>query len=415
MRPSASGFSRLAVGISGRHFRGAACLAAGLTAAGPAPAVFNDRLELWAAENVTYDSNVMRLSKSLTPQSAGATQLYDTVYTTHLGVSANLPVSQQLFLAEYTRYQSKYRYFKDFDFTGHTARAHWQWLAGQDKNGTLGYTESEGLSAFGNIQKREPDLVTSRQAYWTGNWLVTPRWRATSAITGAQMRHSDPARKPNDIDTQSAEVGLAYITPLDNSAGIVTRFEHGSIPNALQLAGFPAGFDNEYRQYGLGATVVWLPAGHSRFEGRVEAVRREYQQATQRNYTGPIVRALYTWTPTPKLTVLTALNRDVGPAEEIQTSFVLVTGGYVRPRWLVTEKIALQGNVEYNVWDYHGDPSIAGANFRHRVRTFGGKVDYRPTPKILLSAGVNREIRTSDLPTGDYEVTVAFVEGRIGF
>jgi hypothetical protein len=195
----------------------------------------------------------------------------------------------------------------------------------------------------------------------------------------------------------------------------VTRFEHGSIPNAIPLAGFPAGFDNEYKQYGIGATVVWLPAGHSRFEGRVEAVRREYEQATQRNYTGPIVRALYTWTPTPKLTVLAALNRDVGPAEEIQTSFVLVTGGYIRPRWLVTEKVALQGNVEYNVWDYHGDPAIAGANFRHRVRTFGGKVDYRPTPKILLSAGVNREVRTSDLPTGDYEVTVAFVEGRIGF
>jgi hypothetical protein len=57
--------------------------------------------------------------------------------------------------------------------------------------------------------------------------------------------------------------------------------------------------------------------------------------------------------------------------------------------------------------DYHGDPSIAGANFRHRLTTFGGKVDYRPTPKILLSAGVNREVRTSDLPTGDYEVTVA--------
>jgi hypothetical protein len=208
---------------------------------------------------------------------------------------------------------------------------------------------------------------------------------------------------------------MGYITPLDNSFGVVARFEHGRIPNAVPLTGFPVGFDNEYKQYGIGATLIWLPAGHSRFEGRVEAVRREYEQATQRNYTGPIVRALYTWTPTPKLTVLAALSRDVGPAEEIQTSFVLVTGGYVRPRWLVTEKIALSGNAEYNVWDYHGDASIAGANFRHRVRAFGGKLDYRPTTKILLSAGVNREVRTSDLPTGDYEVTVAFVEGRIGF
>ncbi len=113
--------------------------------------------------------------------------------------------------------------------------------------------------------------------------------------------------------------------------------------------------------------------------------------------------------------MLASASRDVGPAEDIQTSFVLVTGGYVRPRWILTEKVSLLANAEYNVWDYHGDPTVPGGNFRHRVRTFGGKVDYRPTPRILLSAGVNREVRTSDLPTGDYEVTVGFVEGRIGF
>jgi exopolysaccharide biosynthesis operon protein EpsL len=414
MRFSASGSWQLAVGISGKPFRTAALLAAGLTAAGPAAALFDDRVELWAAENATHDTNVLRLSKHIDPVSIGATQLSDTVYTTHLGISANLPVSQQLFLAEYTRYRSTYQYFKDLDFTGHTARAHWQWLWGQDKNGTLGYTESEGLSSFNNIQKRAPDLVTSRQAYFTGNWLVTPRWRATSALTGVQARHSDDERKANNIDTQSAEVGLAYVTPLENSFGLVTRFEQGRIPSPVPLAGFPAGFDNEYKQYGLGVTMVWLPAGHSRFEGRVEMVQREYDQATERNYRGPIVRALYTWTPTPRVTVAASLSRDVGPADDVTTSFVLVSGGYIRPRWFVTEKIALQGNVEYNVWDYHGDPAVGG-NFRHRVRTFGGRLDYRPTTRILLSAGVNREVRTSDLPTGDYEVTVAFIEGRIGF
>jgi hypothetical protein len=257
--------------------------------------------------------------------------------------------------------------------------------------------------------------VTARQAYFTGNWLLTPRWRATSALTGVQTRHTDPGRKPNDIDAQSGEVGLAYVTPLDNSFGVVTRFEHGSIPNAIPLPAFPLGFDNEYKQYGLGATAIWVATPHSRFEGRVEAVRREYEQATQRNYTGPIIRGSYTWAPTPKFTMLTGISRDVGPAEDIQTSFVLVTGAYVRPRWNATEKISVTGNAEYSVWDYHGDPTVPGGNFRHRVRTFGGKVDYRPTAKILLSAGINREVRTSDLPTGDYEVTVGFIEGRIGF
>jgi hypothetical protein len=111
--------------------------------------------------------------------------------------------------------------------------------------------------------------------------------------------------------------------------------------------------------------------------------------------------------------MLSAINRDVGPAEDIQTSFVLVTGAYIRPIWTITEKVVLQGNAEYNVWDYRGNP-LQG-DFRHRVRTFGAKVDYRPTLKILLSAGINREVRTSDLVNGDYAVTVGFIEGRVGF
>ena len=413
MRSSASGFSRPAAGISGSKFPVFVLFAAALAAAGPAFALFDDRVEVWAAENITHDSNVLRLSKNLTPQSAGASQLSDTIYTTHLGINANLPVSQQLFTAEYTRYRSNYKYFNDLDFTGYTARAHWQWLWGQDKNGTLGYTATQGLSSFSNIQGRDPDLVEARQAYFTGNWLMTPRWKATTALNAIQTRHGDPGRKINNIDVQSGEVGLAYVTPLENNAGVVVRVEHGQMPEPERLEGFPLGFDNEYRQFGIGATVVWLPAGHSKFEGRLELVKREYEQATERNYSGPIVRALYTWSPTPKFKMLTAINRDVGPAEDIQTSFVLVTGGYVRPLWFVTDKISIQGNAEYAVWDYRGNP-VSG-DFRHRVRTFGAKADYRPTRTILLSAGINREVRTSDLVNGDYAVTVGFIEGRIGF
>jgi exopolysaccharide biosynthesis operon protein EpsL len=355
---------------------------------------------------------VLRLSRRIDPASAGAPRRSDIAYTTHFGVSANVPISQQLIQGEYTWYKSRYRTFKDLDFSGHTARAHWQWMVQQKFYGTLGYTESQGLASFSNIQSREPDLVTSRQAYATGNWNMSARYRSNAGLTASQTRHGDPLRKANDIDQESGEVGISYVTPLDNSFGAVVRVEHGRIPNGITLGGLP--FDNAYRQYGVGAMVTWVLTGHSRFDGRVDAVHRVYEQVTQRNYSGPIVRLLYTWTPTGKLTVTAAITRDVGPADEINTSFVLVTGAYIRPRWNVSDKVALQGNVEYNVWDYRGDP-LTGQSFTHRVRHFGGSVSYRPTQKVLLQAGINRELRTSTLPTGDYEVDVAFVEGRVGF
>ncbi|MGZ5038648.1 MAG: outer membrane beta-barrel protein, partial [Usitatibacter sp.] len=321
--------------------------------------------------------------------------------------------SQQHVTAEYNWFKSNYQELKNLDFDGHVARADWQWVLNPGANGTLGYIDNAGLGSFANIQSNTPDFVTSRNLYATANYLLTPRYRASAGASAVETRHSSETRKVNDLDMETAEVGLSYVTPLDNSVGGVVRVEHGKLPNGVDNAGAP--FANTYRQASVGGTVAWAFTGHSRLDGRVELVNRKYDENTARNYSGPIVRAIYTWTPTGKLVVATSLSRDVGPADDIQTSFVLVTGGYVRPRWNITDKITLQGNVEYNVWEYRGSPTANGENLKNRVRTFGGSVLWRPYQKILLQAGINREVRTSNTPLGDYDVDVAFVEGRIGF
>jgi len=42
-------------------------------------------------------------------------------------------------------------------------------------------------------------------------------------------------------------------------------------------------------------------------------------------------------------------------------------------------------------------------------------VQWKPYERVFLSAGMNREVRTSTLLFGDYDVNVGFIEGRIGF
>ena len=374
--------------------------------------MFNDRIEFWAAENVTRDSNVLRLSDRVSPTVIGALRLSDTISTTHVGVNVDVPWSQQRVQLAYDGYASRYRNFKDLNNNGYVVRAQLFWGILYRVSGTAGYSEARGLSSFANIQSRVRDLIITRQAWFTGAWQATPRWRATTALATMQNKHSEITRRINDIETSSGELGLAYVTPLENAIGAVGRFETGRLPTGTTLRGVP--FDNEYQQYGLGGTVNWVISGHSRLEGRAEWVRRLYEQATERNYSGPILRALYTWTPTAKLSVVASVQREFGPADDIQASFVLLKGGYIRPRWAATEKITVQGNLERNVYDYRGDPLI-GANFTHRVRIYGLGVTYRPLENVLLGAGYNREVRTSTADLGDYKVNVAHIEGRVGF
>jgi exopolysaccharide biosynthesis operon protein EpsL len=419
MARSVSGSSPRVAGASGRSLRLALVAAATLAALlpGGAWALFNDRVELWAAENITYDSNVFRISDKVGPAGIGDTQLDDTILSTHVGVTANIPWSQQRFEGAVTWYRTKYRHFKDLDYDGHTARAVWNYSFMHRLTGTLGASETEGLASFSNIQGRLPDLVTVRHGFFTGAWLMTPRWRWNTALNAVETRHSEETRRVNNIETHAGEIGLSYITPLDNSFGGYVRGERGRIPEGVTLAGLP--FDNEYKQLGMGAMMTWVVTGHSRFDGRVEWVKRSYEEASQRDFSGFTTRMAYTWTPTGKTTVEAAVQRVVGPAEDIQTAFVLVTGGYIRPRWNATDKITVQGNLEYNVWDYRGEtnplsPGL-GQNFEHRQTLFGASVLWRPWQRVLVHTGINREIRKSSLPTGDYETTVGFIEGRIGF
>jgi len=410
-------------GSFGRRYRALALAVIGTAATSPAFALYNDYIEVWAAENWTRDTNVFRLSDKVDPASVGATQRGDNIWTTYFGVVANVPWAQQRFEGAYTWSRADYDVFDRLDHDAYSARAAWDYNFQNKVTGVASYTQARSLASFSNFQLPLRDLVTVKQGQVTGAWLATPRWRADGRYTAVETDHSDPFRSINNIRSQELGTGLSYVTPQDNLIGASLRYQKGESPDNATLPGtliigqpiiIGQPFNNEYDQWGAGATTTWIFTPQSRFEGRVEWIRRRYTEFTQRNYTGPTAKALYKWTPTPKFTLETVVQRDVGPPEEIQTSFVLVTGGYVRPKWAITEKIFLQGNAEYEIWDYRGDP-LTGGNFTHRSRIFSGSVQWKPWQRIWFSAGVSREVRTSTLLFGDYQVTVGFIEGRIGF
>src|SRR6476661_3359681 len=111
---SASGSSPQAAGVSGERGRRIAQAAAAIAVLGaPATswALFNERVELWAAENLTHDSNVLRLSKDVNPPDS---QRGDTISTTHVGGTFNAFEGQQHFTAEATYFRSNFRHFNDF-------------------------------------------------------------------------------------------------------------------------------------------------------------------------------------------------------------------------------------------------------------------------------------------------------------
>ena len=412
MASSDSGSSRRTSGAIGSA---RALAAAAVAAAFPlqAFALYGDRVEVFAAENVTFDSNVFRIPGNVDPRSLiVSSERGDWSSTTSVGVTANVPYSQQRFQASATGWATRYDRFDDLDYNGYSARAAWLWSVTSALTGELGASQSRALSSFANLQLRQRDLVTSRNAWANAAWLATPSWRVHGAVTATRDEHSSTLRTVQDLERASAEAGLSYVTAQDNRIGVAFRNEHGERPDTAIVNG--VAFDNAYDQNGVGIIAHWVLTGHSTIDARADYVKRDYDQFTGRNYKGPTFTGSWTWTPTGKLTFVTTAMRDIGPVEDINTSFVLVKGISFKPRWAITEKVAFTGNLDYSTWDYRTDPAF-GESFEHRVRAVGLGVSWRPLRRVLLQAGWQHEKRTSTVPLGDYDVDVFLVEGRVGF
>jgi exopolysaccharide biosynthesis operon protein EpsL len=415
MAHSDSGSSQPANGASGSaplRRTLLALLPAGLLAAPlPAAALFNDRVELFAAENVTWDNNVYRLDDRT------GNVVSDRISTTSLGITGNIPVSLQTFQFAYTWFATRYNKIDDLNFNGHTARAAWLWAITPRLTGDVGYGESQTLANFAQfVGNRTKDVIRTRQAYANAVWFATPSWRVNGATGWSDQKHDDPARKLFDIETTTGEAGITYVTAQDNRLGVALRGERGkskdAVVNPLQ-APIP---DNSYKQAGAGITGHWVVTGHSTLDGHAEYTRREYDVDSRRDYSGPTLRLTHTWTPTGKIEVLSTLRREISPIDEVQSSnFVLVKGASVKPKWKLTDKITLSGSAEYAIWNYRADALLQQASYEHRVRSFALGILYRFSPRFMLQGGYLHEKRTSSLPIAGYDVDVFNVEGRISF
>lgn len=419
MAPLDSGFSRPANGATGERFTVrrlplALLLALPLAAPLPAAALFNDRVELFAAENITYDSNVFRLSKQLDPQTVlGTDHKDDWLSTTQLGFVVDAPYSLQRFQLGYTWLVNRYQRFDQLNYNGHAGRAAWLWSITPELTGDVGYTDTETLANFANLGTTNKDLLRTKQGFFNAVWFPVATWRLHAGAATVEQTHSDPLQRINDIETAAGVVGASYVTAQDDRLGVEGRFERGKSPHddLVNLSGTI----NGYRQNSVGVVGHWIASGHSTLDGRVDYVRREYDQPTTADYSGPTARLAHTWTPTGKITVVSSLYRDIGPIADVQSSnFVLVTGVSVKPTWAVTDKVSVGGDAEYNKWDYRGN-LLTGLNYTHWTRTFGANVAWHVTQKIQLGAAYSYEMRTSTLPVADYRDNLFTVSARVGF
>ena len=391
-----------------------------------AQAFVDDRIDIIVDEKITYDSNVFRLSDGQPPP-AGSSARADLSATTTVGLVFDVPYSRQRFQGGLTVNDTRYRRLSSLDFQGHDGRALWLWQIGRDWSGQLGYSHVSTQASFASDDTafrgvRRTNQLTTEEMLFKGGYLVTPYWRLGGGITRREQANSDVLREPNDVEIVATEFNITHISRAKNQFGVNLRHEDGQYPNLLPIRNASGtiidSIDNAYQQKSIGVFTDWTLTGRSRLTARLDHVNRSYDQLPQRDFEGFTARAAHDWKPTGRLVVVTTVQRDISAVEEINTSFVRVTGVSVRPTLTLTGRTTLSGALEYAIRDYLGDPVPVLTTTPPRTdrsRLAAVTLAWRADRVLTMMFGLQYEKRTSNLPDNDYDVYLVTLSGRLRF
>lgn len=399
--------------------------AAALAWADGAHALWGDRVELFAAQTVTRDDNVFRLSSQSDPASVlGTPSKADTYSTTSAGLNFDVPVSRQRFTGGLWVADNRYDQFTVLDYTEHHGRATWQWEAGSRFNGRLGYTQDRALASLANVQGgvqvSTPNPLTTQKGFFDAEVLLGARWRLRAEVSRLAQENEAAPQQVNDITDDGAGLTLKYVTPAGNQIGFGVHMQDAELPNAQLVNGILV--DNSYRQRRASVVTEWHMTGHSQLRASAGWVERSFVQLPERDHATGFFRAAYAWNPSGSFTLAATAQRDIAAPDEvnvgINVGFVLVQGVALRPAYRVSDKLELSGSLEAADWDYLGDPGMALGTVpprSDRVRAVALGIGYQPWRAVRFALALRHEERSSTAEFGDYVDQVASLSARLAF
>lgn len=401
--------------LSYMNLKNVALLAVGVKLAGfysVALALEGDVIRPYVSATYSYDDNLRRFSnKQQALISTGSTNTSDTILMTGVGIILDKEVSQQRFYFDISANRTKFDRNSELNNDGKEMTGRWDWRIGKHLEGKAELYHKEALVPFSDFQGLALNTRTINRRTVDGKWLFHPRWRLRSSLMNVQTEYSATSQQVANLDEDSQELGVDYVSPSKSLIGVLYRHVKGTRPAQI-IFGVP--ISNDYEQDELKLNVDWTVTGKTKIQFLGGLVDRKHDQLSQRDFRKFNARGNVNWLPTGKTGLNLSIWRENNAQSFVTTSYTLNTGTSVVGSYYLTNKITLQGNAKYEKRDFEGD-AIFQSNRSDKDKNFSVSVIYKPTLSLMLNASLMHSTRDSTSDMLSFKSNAVSLTGQYEF
>jgi exopolysaccharide biosynthesis operon protein EpsL len=354
----------------------------------------DDMIKPYIAANLLYDTNVLRLPKGK-PFPKGKSSKGDFVKTVNAGVEMDWKLSRQQFIVKADVNHSWFQNFESLDYLGWDVLAEWNWKIGSDLEGTLGYSNSQKLNEYDQIN----DLISNESNFsvYRANiaYLFHPQGRIAINLFRTEDEFEDGTRRSSNLTENNAELNLEYLSPTGSAIGVRVLATDGDYPNRQITR--TSELDNGYLRMNYGMTYRWVWSEKTRIYGRVGYTQQDFDHLASKDFGDVTAQLNVDWAVTEQAAVFFSAWREIRQVDDIDESFSLSQGVKVTPSWQLTPKIKMYSDLSFEQKDYEE------SDREDTLWSFGYNIAYEPFHNIMFDLMLGYENKGSTEEFKSYE------------
>lgn len=364
-----------------------------------APAVAILDFVPYATVRTEYDSNVQRLNDDVAD--ALDQQQGDTLQTYRGGFAATYTAGLQTFTLNGSVFKVDYNDLSAFDFNGYDAAGAWNWQVGSLVKGDLSAGTSRTVQSFANrVVVDERSLLDTDTASFGAAIKVLAEFELRPRVTTIRQRYTGELSRTQDLDTDSASLGLVYLGLGKFTVGVEGQVSRGDFVGREAAPGVV----EESDQTTLSLIGTWAPSVITNVAFSLGSTKRDNKGTDVRDEPAEFVGSLnMSRNVSSKTSAYAGVYRSVSNAINVGESTVISTGFNTGLLWGISRTLSAKASYLHQRDDFQDSAAAGGGDRRDNLDALRAELSYKPREWLTLTPSAAWEDRSSNVDFAAYD------------